>query len=100
DGDGARRPARAAPARRVPADGAPAARAGEGGAIRRGVREHRQPRAARRLGGGPGGAADVKRLAIVLAVLAVAALGAFAVLRNEQPNWGVALLDAREHPER
>jgi hypothetical protein len=33
----------------------------------------------------------VKRLAIVLAVLAVAALGAFAVLRDEQPNWWVRL---------
>ena len=31
----------------------------------------------------------MKRLAIVLAVLAVAALGAFAVLRDEQPNWWV-----------
>ena len=41
----------------------------------------------------------MKRLAIVLAVLAVAALGAFAVLRDEQPNWWVRLwypLDYRE----
>ena len=33
----------------------------------------------------------MKRLAIVLAVLAVAALGAFAVLRDQQPNWWVRL---------
>ena len=41
----------------------------------------------------------MKRLAIVLAVLAVAALGAVAVLRDEQPNWWVRLwypLDYRE----
>ena len=41
----------------------------------------------------------MKRLAIVLAVLVVAALGAFAVLRNDQPNWWVRLwypLDYRE----
>ena len=41
----------------------------------------------------------MKRLVIVLAVLAVAALGAFAVLRDEQPNWWVRLwypLDYRE----
>jgi soluble lytic murein transglycosylase len=33
----------------------------------------------------------VKRLAIVLAVLAVAALGAVLVLHDEQPNWWVRL---------
>jgi soluble lytic murein transglycosylase len=41
----------------------------------------------------------VKRLAIVLAVIAAVALGAVAVLRDEQPNWWVRLwypLDYRE----
>jgi peptidoglycan lytic transglycosylase len=43
------------------------------------------------VGGRPGGAADVRRLLVVLAIAAAVVVGAVLVLRHEQPNWWVRL---------